>query len=248
MKLWIALLILSATAATWAGDAAELLQRGDALDREARNREALELYLQAEQQQPGSAEVLRRVAKQYNELVPQTAGTREKRRLATLSYDYARRAVAADPKNAAARLSLAICAGRLAFFEEPRRKMELSRTVREEAERALQLDPRQEYAWHVLGRWHYEVVNLNALLRFIAESVYGRLPEASLEAAATSLEKAVQYGPPRPLHHAELGRVYAAQGRRDEARRELELALRLPPSTPDDRESQQRARDALRKL
>jgi hypothetical protein len=50
-------------------------------------------------------------------------------------------------------------------------------------------------------------------------------------------------------HHLELGRTYASLKRWPEARRELEKATTLPPtSNPRDPRYQQEARDLLSKL
>lgn len=218
------------------------------MDEKNRNAEALAFYREAEALVTPDAELLRRIAKQLAQKMSDTDSTAEKRQLGREALDYARRAVEADPDNAQARLSLAICYGRLAQVEGPRTRMEYSRRIMEEATFATRLDPRLDYAWHVLGRWHYEVATLNTALRAIAQAVYGRLPDASLEQAADHLERAIRTGPPRVVHHIELGRTYAALGRAEEARAQFQKGLALPSKEKDDEETKKRGREALSAL
>jgi len=49
-------------------------------------------------------------------------------------------------------------------------------------------------------------------------------------------------------HHVELGRTYAAMGRKDEARTELRKGLGLPNREKDDPESKRRASETLGSL
>jgi tetratricopeptide (TPR) repeat protein len=164
----------------------ELVTAGDALDEKHRNSEALSLYLKADAQKPNDAEILRRLSKQYAQLMLDAKSASEKRQPGEKALDAAQRAVTANPNNTQAHLSLAIVYGRIALDEPARRKVETSRLIRQEAETAALLDPKNNYAWHVLGRWNYELANFNPFLKALAQAIYGKLPDASNE-------KAVEY-------------------------------------------------------
>lgn len=226
----------------------ELFARGVSLDERHANAEALEVFLTAEKLSPSDSETLRYIAKQYSQMIVDAPSKGRKRELAANSLEYALRAKDANPKNPNARLALAICYGKVAFMAPARKKVEYSRLIKEEAEAAISLDPTNDYAWHVLGRWNYELANFNAALRFLAEVIYGKFPDASTAEAARCLEKAIALGPKRVIHHTELGRTYLALGRKAEARAQLETALKLPSREKDDDESKERAREALKAL
>lgn len=225
-----------------------LLAKGDALDRKLATRDALAVYLDAEKVAPDNAEVLRRIAKQYAELMPESASEAGKREAGEKALAYAKRAVAADPRNAKAQLSLAICYGRLAPLLDSRTKIAYSKLVKEHVDKAIQLDPSDDYAWHVLGAWHYELANLNPLLRTLAGVIYGRLPSASNEKAVEYFQKSIALVPSRVSHHVELGRTYAAMGKDELARAEITKGLRLPSREKDDAETKRRGREALKGL
>lgn len=256
VRIFVFLFVVAGCSGAGAGDGADdprkevarLIAQGDKLDEQNRNAEALEFYRRAEALGVADAGLLRRIAKQLAQMMSDVSTAEEKRRLGREAMEYARRAVEKAPNDAMARLSLAIVLGRLAQVERPREKMEYSREVLREAEMAARLDPRLDYAWHVLGRWHYEVALLNPALRTVAEIVYGTLPEASLERAAEYLERAIATGPPRVVHHIELGRIYAAQGRKEEAVEQIRRGLALPSVEKDDEESKERGRRVLERL
>jgi hypothetical protein len=56
----------------------ELVTAGDALDEKNRNSEALSLYLKADAQKPNDAEILRRLSKQYAQLMLDAKSASEK--------------------------------------------------------------------------------------------------------------------------------------------------------------------------
>lgn len=243
-----ALLFLAIPTVAWSQSVPDLIRQTDALDAKNRNAEALVVIQQADQLSPGNAEILYRLAKQRAQLMLDAKSSAERKKLGAEALDAAQRAVAADPKSAEAHLSLAIVYGRLAQDEPARRKVELSRLIRDEAEIAAKLDPKEDYAWHVLGRWNYEMANFNVMLKALAQAIYGKFPDASNEKAVEYLEKAVALRPDRVVHQIELGRAYLAIGEKDKARAALEKGLSLPSVAKDDNETKERGRKALSQL
>jgi tetratricopeptide (TPR) repeat protein len=226
----------------------ELVTAGDALDEKHRNSEALSLYLKADGQKPNDAEILRRLSKQYAQLMLDAKSASEKRQLGEKGLDAAQRAVTANPNNTQTHLSLAIFYGRIALDEPARRKVEMSSLIRQEAETAARLDPKNDYAWHVLGRWNYELANFNPFLKALAQAIYGKLPDASNEKAVEYFSKAIALQPRRVAHHLELGRAYLALGEKQKARAQFNKGLPLPSTEKDDDDNKQRARATLEQL
>jgi tetratricopeptide (TPR) repeat protein len=159
-----------------------------------------------------------------------------------------RRAVRRDPDGFEGHSGLAANIGRLALFEGGKAKIEMSREVKAEAGRALALNPRDDRAMHVLGRWHREIARLNVFEKTAAKVAFGGVPEgASMNDAVTWLEKAAQIDPDYANHRLELGRTYLALGLKDKAREQLEAAIRCPRKSPFDDEYRSEAQLLLRK-
>ena len=228
--------------------AEQWIEQGDSLDRQFKSSEALAAYQKAAAERPADADLQRKIAKQYVEMVLDAPSRGEKLRLANLGYETALKAKKLAPRDPETRVTVAIAAGRLAFYSDPRKRLELSSVVRSEAAESVKLNPRFALGWHVLGRWHYEIANLNTVLRVVAEAVYGKMPPASNEEAIRYLQKAVELEPNNALFHAELGRALLTAGRKADAKRELEKSIRLPRRSRDDAGAQSRAKQALREL
>jgi len=248
MKRLAALLMAALPTMMWSQSVPDLIRQSDAFDAKNRNAEALAVIQQADQLAPGNAEILYRLAKQKSQLSQEAKSAAERKKLGAEALEAAQSAATAAPKNAQTHLTLAIVYGRLAQDEPARRKIELSRLIRDEAETAARLDPREDYAWHVLGRWNYEMANFNAVLKALAQAIYGKFPDASNEKAVEYLEKAVALRPDRVVHQIELGRAYLAIGEKDKARSALEKGLSLPSAAKDDNETKERGRKALSQL
>jgi tetratricopeptide (TPR) repeat protein len=235
-------------AASAHADIPALLAEGDAFDAKLDNVHALEAYLQAERLGANDANTLYRIARQYALRMNDTESESAQRDLGETALTYAKRAIAADPNNAKAQLSAAVCYGRLVRFGSSKEKVEYSRLIKEHAETAMRLDPTDSYAWHILGVWNYELAKMGVLMRGFVKVVYGAIPPASNEEAVRLLRKAVEIAPERVAHHVELGRAYLALGLKDRARAELERGLALPDREKDDPESKKRAREALAEI
>jgi len=246
----LCLLLFATTlrAATAAVDVDALLAEARAAEEGLDSRRALELYLAADRARPDDAGILQKIARQYSDLIVDLSTDDDRRRYAQTALDYARRSVALEPRNPENVLSLAICHGKLAVYSDLRTKIKYSRLVKEDAERALGLDPNYAWAHHVLGRWHYEVATLSATARVLVRLFYGGFPPASTASAIQSLQRAIELEPDELAHHLELGLALAADGKKDKARLQLERGLAFPSRGKHDDGAKARGREALGNL
>ncbi len=208
-------------------------------------RQAQETLTRAMGQAPrDNARLLARLSRAWSDAVdpsdPATAKVAARHAL-----DLGLQAVAADPKSAQAHLALAIAEGKWTDFVDRKTKVALSRQIRSEAERAIELDPKLDMAYHVLGRWHLGMAGVNPFMRFGAKLTVGELPPASMDEAARNLEKASELSPKTIMHHQYLAQVYVAQHRKSDAQRQWEKVLALSAQDHDDELAQQQARAAL---
>ena len=120
------------------------------------------------------------------------------------------------------------------MFEGGKRKVELSKEIKVEAERAIALNPNDDIAYHVLGIWHREMVQLNWVLKQFAQLLYGKFPPASFDEAEKNLRCAATLAPTAIAHRVELGLTLKAAGKPKEAQAQFSKSLELPKTWVTD--------------
>lgn len=240
--------------ALYAGDKAQaqtsedLIQTGRGYDLKLESQRALACYLQAEKLVPTDADLLVSIARQYRHLMADAEATKEKQRLGSLALEYGYRAAKLAPHNSDAQLSVAISYGKMLPLLSSKEQLQSSKLIKQGAERAIQLDPRNDLAWHILGRWHRNIAEISGVKRTLAALIYEKLPEATHDDAVKCFVKAIQINPNRVIHYIELGRTYALMGKVVEARSFLTKGLKMPSLEKDDEESKAAGRSLLANL
>lgn len=228
--------------------AAALIAKGDACDERLQANEALQFFLPAEKLEPNNAELLVRIARQYRHLMSDTSSKKEKLRLGHISLGFAQRAATLAPNNAEAQLSPAISYGKMLPSMGSKEQVDASPRIKEAVDRTLKLNPKNDTAWHILGRWNRVLADMNPLKRMLAGALYGNLPVTTNEAAEKCLLKAIATNPNRLMHYIELGRIYSAMGRKEDARKFIEKGLSMPNKEKDDPEMRTIGQELLKKL
>lgn len=244
----LTLLLVLAPVAGRAAAGQDWANRGAAAEAKFDAQEALRCYLAANAAEPNQPVILQKIARQYSDLANDQLSVAEKIAYAQHALDYAGHAVKLAPNNAVNVLSLAISHAKLAIWSDLREKVEYSRLVKAEAERAEALDPDYAWAHHVLGCWNYEVADLSGTARLWLRLFYGGLPDASAVQAVWELRRAVALEPGELAHHVELGFAYLAAGQKAEARTQFQAGLSMPCRAKFDLEAQGKARSALARL
>ena len=227
----------------------EWIQKGDSAFARFDNQAALDAYQQALQLDSLNYEALWKLARAYvdvGETFPDKDTRKQYYRKAEV---YARKAVEVYPEDARGHLFLAVALGRVALDAGPKERVRLSKEVRSEVGKALELDPDDDIAWHVYGRWHRKLATLSWIEKKFANIFLGGIPkEASVEKAAECFQKAIQLNPTHINHHLELGLTYEKLNRKELAIAEYEKVLELPKSDADDDTYKALAEKRLKKL
>ena len=226
----------------------EFIRQGDVHDQAFEPDNALSYYLKAERLAPDNASLLVKMARQHVYRMDDLQQKTDKKEAARRALAYAQRAVAAAPETGDPHLSVAICYGKLTPLVGTREQINISSKLKAAAEKALQYDPQNDYAWHLLGRWHQTLAGVGGIKRSIAKLVYGGLPKASYDEAVKCFKRAIKLKPNRLIHPLELGRTYTAMEREREARAWITKALDMPETEKDDPETKRRGRETLNSL
>lgn len=160
----------------------------------------------------------------------------ERRRFLEQGIDTGRKAVAIEPNRPEGHFWTAANMGALAESFGLRQGLKYRRPVKEELETVRRLDPRFQdgSADRALGRWYFKV-----------PSLFG----GSDKEAEAHLRASLTYNPNSTASHFFLAELLLDDGRKDEARAELQRVLDAPidPAwAPEDREFKEKAKNLLR--
>ena len=226
----------------------DAISKAAALEQAGKSREAMAAYLDADKLKPKDPAIQVKVAKQYGDLMTETKDTNERKKLGQESLTWSHEALKAGPNVSDAHLAVAISVGKLTEFMGNKEKIEASREMKAEADTALKLDPKSDYAHHLLGRWNQELAGMGSVSRAMAKLVYGAIPDASYDDALKHFQAAMKLRPDRLIHEIEYGRTLAMMGRKDEARTLLTKSLAKPGKDKDDAAAKVRGQESLKSL
>jgi len=226
--------ILIATVAR-SQDVSTLLRKSDELNAQERTDDAIEVLKQAEKISPNNPNLLIKLSQGYSDKIDAAKDRTQKLGFAKLCLEYAKKAVHEAPDNADAHVCLSIAYGKMTDFTDNKTKMEYSKVVKSEAEKAVALNPKNDLALLILARWNFDMATLNPILKAIAQTLYGQLPPASKEQAVEYFQKAIAAAPERIIHHAQFALALEAMGKTKEARAEWLKVKQLKPADAEDR-------------
>lgn len=241
------MLLLATATLAFSQPPSEWIKKGDAFEASGKSKEALDAYRNAEKTKPNDSALLVKIDKQYGDLMPSLRGAAKKDASAK-SLEYSRKAVAVTPKSSDSHLALALSLGKNTEFMGNRQKIEASREIKTAADTALRLNPKSDYAHHMLGRWHQEMAGMGGATRAITKVIYGGIPKGSYQEALGHFESARKINSRRLIHQIEYGRTLAMMGRNAEAKSEIQKGLNMPNREADDPESKARGKQTLDRL
>jgi tetratricopeptide (TPR) repeat protein len=184
------------------------------------------------------------------ELIPDSVKSTLRDSLYARAETLARRAVAADSSRAEGHFALAAAIGRASLTMGKKDRIRRAAVIRDEALKAIAIDPKYDGAYHILGRWNAEIMRLSGISRFFAKKFLGAgiFGKASWEAAISNMEKAVELDPGRIYHRLELAEIYADRKRYTEARAELHQVATLPDREIMDSMYHRQSAELLKKI
>ncbi len=185
------------------------------------------------------------LSRHYCDLASLTDSTAVQKNLVARALECAQKAALLVPTNATAHTSIAVCYAKSCALTDIKTELAYSRLFKQEAEKAIALDPKQNVAYYLLGRWNYGIANVGLFSRAYVKVIYGGLPNASYQNAVAYFKKACDLAPNRILYHSGLAMAYDALGEKKLEFAELRICCALKPSSPEDLDAQ---RDAERQL
>jgi tetratricopeptide (TPR) repeat protein len=157
--------------------------------------------------------------------------------------DYALRL---NPKSDIANVAKAMVLGKISLGKPAKEKIRLAKEVKKYADIALNINSNNYVAWHIIGRWNFELANISALERAAAKVFVASIPVGSVDKAIQYFEKARSIAPTFTLNSLELAKAYYKAGNKTKAIALLRELQGFAVTTDDDNYTKKLARDLIK--
>jgi tetratricopeptide (TPR) repeat protein len=234
MKAISCLLLLLYPFFTTGQDAAVLLKEAEKLETAPAESAALEKYKEVLKIAPNDVYALSKCSELCSRIGNRQADAKTRDNYYAWAKNYASAALKINSNSSEANCAMAIALGRMALTKSSKEKLNSAKLIKQYVDIALQQDAANYKAWHVLGKWHYELSILNMLERTIVKVFFGGLPKASLQEAVNAYEQARKLSPGFVMNYLEQAKAYKAAGEKEKAIAALNTMLTLPNRTEDD--------------
>ena len=169
----------------------------------------------------------------------------EKKQAYLTAERYAHEAMRIDSTLAESNTWLAAALGNTAMYEGSKKKVALANDIKRLLLQSIQLNPRDDIAWSILGTFYLALGNVSWLERTLANLLLGSLPDGGYPDAERALLKAIEIAPRVIRHRFELAKVYEKMDREADARKEFEFCINNPIQMASDRRRVEMAREWL---
>ncbi len=161
----------------------------------------------------------------------------------------AKKAIALDDKNAEAHYAYALALGRINENASSKQKIANAKLIKKEADRSVELNPKQAGAYHILGRWHATIAGFNAIEKAMINTFFGGVPPGgSYEDAIKAFQTAISLEPRNMIHQYEIANTYYAMGNKIYAKVWLDKAMALPVVSDDDKITMDKCKELKKKV
>ncbi|TCJ19036.1 hypothetical protein EPD60_01065 [Flaviaesturariibacter flavus] len=226
--------LLLAAGARAQGNDRELVALAERQEAQLNEAGAFETLKVALRTNPGNYQALWKASELCSRIGKRQGAKLHQQEFYRLGRSYAQRAVQVNPGGADGYYALAVATGRMAMSQSGRDKVNSVKEIRTLIEKALALNPNHARAWHVLGKWNYEVDNLGLFEKAALKIVYGGLPSASVSESIRCYERARALEPDFVLNYLELAKAYHKNDQDNLALDCLRRLAALPNRTGDD--------------
>jgi regulator of microtubule dynamics protein 3 len=235
-------------------DAAQMLNNAEGFYKQFKPKEAAAELQKVLQLEPQNFEALTKLSRAHvdiGDMIPQSAPDWQDKRMKEYraAEDYARKAIAVNPKSTWGYFYVAASLGNIAMLSPVGTQIDLAAEIRGSVEKAIALDPQNGFAYCVYGIWHRKMAEIGKTKRMFASLVYGRsVPAGTIEKSIEYLRKAVALNPTVIVSRLELGKSYIAAENWPLARNALASIRELPIQFSDDSNHKQKAEALLEEI
>lgn len=232
----------------YAQDIDAVLGEAEKFEKDLKETEALNKYKEALQIQPANLKALWKASELTGRIGNRLKDEKQRVGYFTTAETYADAALKENHQDADANYVKAATAARFTTITGGKEKAGYLRDMKNYADSALMINPNHARALYILGRWNYDIYNLNTLEKGAVKVLFGGMPKASLEAAIQNFEKARVADPLLIIDYIDLANAYVKFHRTDKAIEVLNKMIKLPPRTQDDQVFKTQGKELLASL
>ena len=206
----------------------KLMEEGRAYDRACDSEKSQQAFERAMELRPKDAVIMYSLSKELSDRVFDHEIFHNKalaRQFASRAGELATQAIELAPNDAKAYTALAVANARLSMFTEARQKVELTHAIKSNLVKALEIEPNNDDAYHVLARFEHTMAHIGGFTRYLIRKIYGAIEPATIEKAEEYFRRAIEIAPKRLIHGVELAKLLYETKRYDECKQLLLTSL-----------------------
>lgn len=217
-----------------AQDISTLIREADRLEALPNEKAAFAKFKEVLKIQPGNLHALNKCSELCSRIGKRQSSTLLIDDYYSAAIAYAVLALRVSPNNSESNCVMAIALGRSSLNKSGKEKINSAKEIKKFVDAAIKNDSKNFKAWHVLGRWHYEISNLNGFERTAVRIFYGGLPPASLGESILAFEKAQSITDGFILNYFEMAKAFKKNNQAGKGIALLTKMLTVPNQTEDD--------------
>lgn len=159
----------------------------------------------------------------------------EKEKYLNIALKYAYKAVKINPKRPEGHMRVSVTLGCFVSLRKGKDKILLLKTIKEELDKTIEVDPTFHVGYYGLGLWHREITRIDKVLKFFTKIIYGKIPDSSYDKAIKYMKKCLELKNDYIEVWYELGKTYTMAKRWEEAKFAFETCINLSPQKKTDK-------------
>lgn len=227
----------------------QLLREAEQLLIQYKDNEALALYEQVLAMSADNLEALCKASQLHCRIGDRFVDDTRKMEHFTKAKRYAARAYELNPVDAETNYAMATSLAYIAKVSGPKQRLTVTNQIKLFADAALLNNEQHAGAWHMLGRWHFKMANLNFAETAASKLFFGGVCDVASNAdAVEALQQAIRYNPRNMQYYFDLASIYHELKNKEACIDTLQQALTLSFETKEELELSRRCKLMLQDL
>ncbi len=232
----------------YAQDVDALIKEAEKAERDLKEADALHKYKEILVIQPEHVKALWKSAELTGRIGNRLKDEKQRAAQFETAKTFAFLALKSNHEDADANYAVAATSMRFATVTGGKERARFLRDMKNYADSALIINANHARALYVLGKWNFEMIDMNAADKAAIKVLFGGMPKASIDEAIINFEKARIADPFLAVDYLDLAKAYIKFHRTDKAIDVLNKMVKLPPRTEDDQQLKAEGKSLLASL